>query len=389
MSTDETVLTREELYSQVWTTPIRRLAERYGVSDVGLAKICKKHEIPRPPVGYWAKKEFGKNVTQPPLPSVKDMHLLKVCIHKTLTLPVEPQLAVNDPELLKLIERESDPKHRIMVPLSVRSPHPVVAETQLCFQDARPDQYGKIRPLYLDRLRHLDVRVTKSSLSRVLRILDALAKALEKRGHKFETHGDGWRRATYLSVFGERLRIQVLEKARQIDRTPTEEEKRFGSLHSRPKYDYIGTGLLELRLIGENGHELHTWRDGKSKLENRLNDFVIAAYTAVERQREGRRWQEQLEIKRREDDQRRWEEERRCREEAARRKQLEEMAASRAKALQIRAFISAVRESRHAEVSENVSPLSAWLSWADRQADLFDPLAGSNLVEKLLRKNSQ
>ena len=53
-------LTRQELYDQVWSTPMRKLATLYGLSDVGLAKICESHNIPRPPRGYWAKKEFGK-----------------------------------------------------------------------------------------------------------------------------------------------------------------------------------------------------------------------------------------------------------------------------------------------------------------------------------------
>jgi hypothetical protein len=53
-------LSRRELYDQVWSTPMRTLAIRYGMSDVGLAKVCRRHEIPRPHVGYWAKKEVGK-----------------------------------------------------------------------------------------------------------------------------------------------------------------------------------------------------------------------------------------------------------------------------------------------------------------------------------------
>jgi len=48
-------LSREELYEQVWSVPMVRLAKEYGLSDVGLAKIGKKHNIPRPPVCYWAK----------------------------------------------------------------------------------------------------------------------------------------------------------------------------------------------------------------------------------------------------------------------------------------------------------------------------------------------
>ena len=53
---------RQELYDQVQSTPMRTLAPQYGLSDVGLAKICKKYRIPRPGVGYWAKREAGRPV---------------------------------------------------------------------------------------------------------------------------------------------------------------------------------------------------------------------------------------------------------------------------------------------------------------------------------------
>lgn len=396
MSSRETVLSREDLYAQVWSTPMRRLAEQYGISDVGLAKICKRHQIPRPPVGYWAKKEFGKTVEQPPLPATADADLLKVYIRESPPTPaceeeVEARPVVKDPELLRLIQQETDPKNRIVVSSSLRSPHPVVAETKQCLHDATPDQYGKIRPRHLDRLSHLDVRITKSSVGRVLLILDALAKALERRGHKFELYGDGWQRATYIKVFGERLSIQLTEKSRQIEHKLTEEEKRredrVGFLYSRPKYDYIGTGVLELHLMGDHGYALNTWRDGKSKIEDCLNDFVIAAYVAVERQRENRRRQEQVEIERRQEEHRRWEEEQRRREEAARRKELEEMAASWAKARQIREFLAAVRES-HQEVIEEGSAMFAWLCWAEKQANSFDPLVPSDRITKNLARGT-
>jgi hypothetical protein len=39
-----------------------KLAKDFGQSDVGLRKIYVKHEIPTPPLGYWAKLNFGKPV---------------------------------------------------------------------------------------------------------------------------------------------------------------------------------------------------------------------------------------------------------------------------------------------------------------------------------------
>jgi hypothetical protein len=56
--------TRKELYDLVWSTPMTKLAKLFGISDVGLRKICVKHNIPTPPLGYWAKLSFGKPVEQ-------------------------------------------------------------------------------------------------------------------------------------------------------------------------------------------------------------------------------------------------------------------------------------------------------------------------------------
>ena len=47
------------------------LAREFAISDVALHKICRKHEIPNPPLGWWAKKAAGKRVKQIPLPEAK------------------------------------------------------------------------------------------------------------------------------------------------------------------------------------------------------------------------------------------------------------------------------------------------------------------------------
>lgn len=39
------------------------------MSDVGLHKICRKHAVPTPPLGRWAKQQAGKKVRRTPLPS--------------------------------------------------------------------------------------------------------------------------------------------------------------------------------------------------------------------------------------------------------------------------------------------------------------------------------
>jgi ankyrin repeat protein len=62
---------RQKIYEEIWLEPMQHVAKRYGMSDVGLGKICKKLAIPRPGVGYWAKKAAGKPVPgQPVLPEL-------------------------------------------------------------------------------------------------------------------------------------------------------------------------------------------------------------------------------------------------------------------------------------------------------------------------------
>lgn len=57
---------REQLYEEVWAEPMLKVALRYGVSDVALAKTCRILNIPLPGRGYWAKKAAGKPVPQRP-----------------------------------------------------------------------------------------------------------------------------------------------------------------------------------------------------------------------------------------------------------------------------------------------------------------------------------
>jgi hypothetical protein len=63
-------LTREELFDLVWSTPMSKLAKRFSISDVALAKTCKKLNVPTPARGYWAQIAAGAKPTRPQLPKV-------------------------------------------------------------------------------------------------------------------------------------------------------------------------------------------------------------------------------------------------------------------------------------------------------------------------------
>jgi hypothetical protein len=62
------VVTREELYELVWSTPMIRGAEKFEVSGSYLARVCTELRGPRPERGYWAKLAVGKAPQRPALP---------------------------------------------------------------------------------------------------------------------------------------------------------------------------------------------------------------------------------------------------------------------------------------------------------------------------------
>ena len=59
MRKETNVITREELYELVWSTPMIKVAEKFEVSGSYLARVCTELRVPRPERGYWAKLEIG------------------------------------------------------------------------------------------------------------------------------------------------------------------------------------------------------------------------------------------------------------------------------------------------------------------------------------------
>ena len=168
-------LSREELYDEVWNTPMRHLATKYGTSDVGLAKICKRHRIPRPPQGYWIRREHGKADPRTPLPAVEGEALQQV--------KLAPQMA-GDKQADELggVAAERLEKNRSVVPKNLQRPHPLVAATIRALRAEQPDREGL---LWARGRNVLSVKVSISVLSRAMCIMHAFISALEKRGYSY------------------------------------------------------------------------------------------------------------------------------------------------------------------------------------------------------------
>lgn len=174
MSIEIKILTRKELYDQVWSEPMSSLARKYGRSDVGLAKICKKHNIPRPSRGWWAQKQAGYKVQQVPLPKGNE--------NETIRIAVDPDWASQHDRVRGIVASTSRKKtlpEKFCVSENLADPHPLTAASTDGLASVKPDINGLVPPPQ----DCLNVHVSLASQPRALRIVNALVKALEARGH--------------------------------------------------------------------------------------------------------------------------------------------------------------------------------------------------------------
>lgn len=342
-------LSREELYEQVWSTPLRHLARQYGLSDVGLAKICRRHRIPTPPVGYWMKHQHGNSDPRPPLPKLEDAALASVVIERS------PLSSLSAPL----------PERRTVVRKTLRDPHHLVAEALRC-TDLRQTNADGILVAYV-KDRHLHLSVSPANFPRTTRLIDTLLKLLESSGHKIALPRDG--KGTFIAtVDGQDLRVHIREQLRQERVQETYGEH----VQLRP------TGRLEL-LIDEWLEDTRKhWRDGKKRavLEDQLDRFHQGLRLAAQAKRAH---EEELAEQRR-----RWDVEEQRRREAAERElrmrqraeDLEKQAMNWQRSQLIRSYLDAVHEAaveKHGRFPSD-SELSEWIAWGRQFADRLDPL---------------
>lgn len=279
--------TRQQLYDLVWSTPMTKLAKTLVMSDVGLRKICVKHDIPTPPLGYWAKLNFGKPVKQPPLPlpskDVADRFL--VSVYATVELPEHVRQAA-------ALARETVTEI-LSVPIEMPTRlHQFAKSLKAALKSGASDRQGFLN---VGGAGVISASVGKSSATRVVLIAGTLLKALEGLGHHAIPADDG----LDLIVEGERMRFLFSETKDKREHLPTKSELkarddweasrvRYPSIYNAdrrhwPSWDHYPSGRISLTLIDplrnpwQDYRILGSWRDRQStSLENYVNDIFVA-----------------------------------------------------------------------------------------------------------------
>jgi hypothetical protein len=373
-------VSRRELYDQVWSVPMARLAKKYGLSDSGLAKICRKHNIPRPPRGYWAKTAAGQKLKHTPLPAGDPGIVIEITPYMHQAQELTAQTA--DSGIFSGLRVEST----IIVSKKLGKAHPLVKQSTEILKNCKPDPIGILRA---PGRGCLDIKVSRKSLSRALRIMEALIKALEKRGGSVSI-SEGSTRVSILDVrLGFGISEQIARKKIEAKELDLDGYYRFG--HSRFDEQRIPSGILCLTLNDPDfywdSHFRKNWRDSEKRpLENRLDSFMKGLLNLAVHKKERIRQKEeekrqQLERQRiREEEERlRAEKLRLIKEEQKRLSGLVSAAESWKKSILVRDFINTV-EAAARTGSYPLKPreeMENWLKWAREQADRLDPLTPS------------
>lgn len=374
MSSHRITFTREDLYSEVWSTPMTSLAKKYGLSDVGLRKICKRLSIPLPPQGYHLRT---KKHPKPPLPPApKGTPLVHTAYH--CRAPSHLIDNAEGEESIPEIAFENDPDNKIILPPLLSNPHPLTKLTSKALAKAKPDQAGRVSAIHKGGI---NISVYPESVDRALLLMDTLIKAIYARGYSIAIDENS--HSTLLTVQEEAFEICLEERCRRIDYQPTEKElKKSERLKMRayPLYSHVSSGNFVIKATAPFASwEIVAADREKSRLENGLNKTIanLVKYALSVRERRLQREREERERREREEHRQRMRQLIALEKEKL--KQLDTELDLWHRSQRIRQYATAVRQSaieRHGSV-EPGSKLDQWLVWAEQQADRLDPLVDS------------
>ena len=386
--TDIQSMPREELYKLVWSEPMIKLSARLNLSDKGLAKKCQRHNIPRPPLGYWAKLQNGHKVRQPPLPSNNDPELDKVMFR-----PKSESISNNyEASKAHLSEEQFAKALAFVIPDRVSRYHPVIAACRKSHKERNNgdsiDKYGRI--IFPRMTANPGLKVTPETFDRACLLLQGLITLFGKIGWSFveiyRTSSDA------ASPWGfkhgnEILQFEIKEVVTKILQSELKQNRKIISPKKQlPEPDfsfrnyfypyYKSTDKLELGIeMYSPGFQVR-WQDKDSQLiEHQLGAIAQSFSRSFEHRRvqtiEREKWQREYEIEKAENSERL----RLKKVEEKRREQLFFLADTYDKASKIKRLITAIEE----QASDD-KPLEEWLSWAKGVLRELDPLMQPNAI---------
>lgn len=375
--------TRKELYDLVWSEPLWKLCERFGISDVALKKACKKFDVPTPPQGHWNKVQAGKRTVKVGLPprGLGKPEILVVGDYQWRLWHDEPDDFV--PDIPEFDEDEDAVRKRarvlvgeVRIPDRISQPHPLVEELiradQKLLDQERATGFSWPRPRFqtaIDRRR--------------LKLANGLLKAGERVGAKWR-RGDKDKLEFEATVGAIRVGLSVRKATRHSYKTTA-------GRREREEREEVAVLLGPFRDERDPGGR--SWVDTETQtLEACAADIMVELLVDAEmgyrgglaRLRDWRVERREAAIEEIREERERSEREAKERDEALEQSRINRLlndADKLQKASAIRAYVAqAVDEwsRRPGDISREA--VDRWKRWAVSQADRIDPITNGSFV---------
>ncbi|UJX46295.1 hypothetical protein D7006_17330 [Xanthobacter sp. YC-JY1] len=362
-------VSREELFALVWQKPMSRLAEEFGISGNGLAKICDRMDVPYPPRGYWAKREAGKPVVAFKLPPRRDGIPQMTDIYPTPAKPAPLQ------EAERSATAAAAKVEAIGVPDGLDDLHPRVKAWL-----AEHKKQQKEREQESRRRRHeswwtprLLPDLTIRDLYR-FRVTSAIFTGVEKAGGRIE-QSPMTGKVTF-KIASHLVECSIVEKLVKSLK-PRDETRTWTAYPDHHQSGLGSSGFLRVSITTYLDGRQPQWIESqKTKIGDLLPEIVgtiMAAGPILDQQKRER---EEREKRHREEEARRYEA-RRLREiDDKRWNKLGELAADLEQRDRLLVFLAEVekRAFDEGDVSVGDRNLSDWIAWAKERAEALDPL---------------
>lgn len=368
-------VTLDDLIAFAWSAPMRELAAKVGMSDVGLKKLLTSYGVVCPPQGYWNKVYAGRPVAKPPkaparLPGQHPALAISGALGKLL--PAAPEPSAQGPFASSNVPENLDDLRQKELAAIGRAPS----------AGRLADLHPSIKAA-LDRDEHERQRAIKTGWHtpkvqfdspferRRLRILNAIFRTLHKRGHSGSLRPDEYHLDISVSIGGTYLPMLLFEGTKAKDH----------NRYNAPRPDPKRSANCVMTLTAGEGR----WTDdARGKLETKIADICAGMIVEGERlyrlrlrEEEERRERERIEAEKR----------RLARIEKANAERLAALRESGrliAEADDLRRLIAAVAVAlQTGSVALESDAFSDWRVWAEAEADRIDPVKSGQIWKHL------
>lgn len=375
-------ISRTELYARVWQTPMIRLGLEFGISGNGLAKICKRLNVPYPPRGFWAKKGAGKAVTVVGLPQLPPGMPTDVDIYPWLSQPQEPA------PIQAVVAAAEASASAVTIPETLEGAHPKVkawlaqhkseqAERERENKRRSRDEWSWVTPLLAD--------LTERDLYR-FRVTSALFRAVETAGGRVESAVITGK-VTFL-IDGEKIECSIVEKMRQSLLVPREAGTKWTAYPEFHQNGLTSSGFLRVTITTYLRDGAKEWVETSTKkmgafLPEIVGRIIAGGPILIEWERE----RKEEARKREEEDERRQERRRLKQRDEHRWRQFCAFATDWQERTRLLTFLAEIENRSHVEADATIADqqLSEWIAWAQQKIDSLHPFQKgvAGLFEKI------